>query len=447
MKLSDVVHKPARLLVANNPSVAKKLKKSIKTVETTFPEIEPVMMERDPAKIARAALERVQANDWREYIVSDLAAVIRAAFQKELRDRSDLAPLRDFLLRELAVSPHAALLKAALDIQVATYSEGNAHSIALTKALKPREGDLPMRSRRFLKVLPEVLDAMGGASALGNRMVDAATVHAVFEGLPAIPSGGLIDEASAAFVASLAPRMADPSIARRILDWFAPKDGTAREVGAHLAIDALMSPWRKAEPPAKWKQTLLDSLVAAFGDPRLTKGGAWAAADKGAIETFISWQTGATLDAFLDIVSETIKPEDSHMWADRRPFWEKLHEEGRIEAAWVAFSPAAARIAKTRAERSGIGALRHFGRQVAGGSRSDTSLLIMRINNTTVVEGSHSYKVHVFPKNRKRIPKLFESRYDCEDIRLSLPDTRDFKRSHHGQEWKTFVREKTGCLH
>ena len=60
-----------------------------------------------------------------------------------------------------------------------------------------------------------------------------------------------------------------------------------------------------------------------------------------------------------------------------------------------------------------------YGEQTAGGSRLHTSLLILKIGNCIVVEGSHNYKVHVFRDSDRRAPRLFEKKYDCERIRLA----------------------------
>ena len=444
MKLSELLLKRSRLIVSDDHSVTRKIFTAIRNVEATFPEIDPMTSERDPEIVARVMLERVLAGNWSDCTVSDIAAAVRVIFHKHSRDQPHLAPLRDFLLQQLAVTPHASLLKAALDIHVATFEEGNVHTIALADALKPRVDSLPIRSRQFLKVLPEALDGAGGASALGRRMVEAKSVRATFEELPAIPSGGLIDEASAAFVASLAPRMADQSAAHRVLDWFAPEGETSREVGANRAIDALMAPWRKKEPPAEWKQTLLDRLVAAFDDTRVTPGGAWSQVRPETRETFIRWQTGATLDAFLDIVT---KAEKMHMWADRMPFWRDLYREGHIQDACVALSPDAQVIARKVEDRSGKASIGRYGRQISGGEDKIKSLLIMKINGKTVVEGSYNFQVHVFPTNHPETPILHRGRYDCVQIRDALPARGPDKKVHdRGGKWKTFVREKTGCL-
>ena len=441
MKLSERLRGIMPPLAPAHLPEPRNLIKEIKPVDEVFSDITPTQTERDHEVIALAFQRRITVGDWANCTVEDMAAAFRAAFDKALQDRADLAPLRDFLLREAGVTRHGRILKAMLDVHMDRYVQKSEHTRTFAKGLKARIDQLPVRSQELLKMLPEALDPNGGATALGKRMAEADDVATVFAGLPAIPSGGLVDEAGEAFIAKLAPRMADQATARRVLNWFAPEDGRGRAVGAHLAIDALLSPWQQNEPADTWKRTLIDRLVAAYDDPRIMPGGAWGQVHPDAVETFIRWQTGATLSAFMDIVSQA---EDSHMWGDRRPFWEDLYEQGHIQSAWVAFSKKAAAIATKKANESGDRSLRNFGRQIAGGGRVDTSLLILKINGMTVVEGSHSYKVHVFPRDHRKTPKLFQYRYDCEEIRLSLIETH--KRTHLGEEWKNFVRRETGCL-
>ena len=128
------------------------------------------------------------------------------------------------------------------------------------------------------------------------------------------------------------------------------------------------------------------------------------------------------------------------MWQPRREFWWDLYEQRRIDAAWVAFSPNAAQTARRLAQ--GENKPEHFayGEQTARGSRQYTSLLILKIGNCIVVEGSHSYKVHVFRDSDRRAPRLFEMKYDCEQIRLA-PGHRE--QAHH-VGWQRRVRELIG---
>lgn len=443
MNLSDILRGSATALSPARPADTRKLEAAIKRVDQTFPDIAPTPSEQDRESVARAFQRRIDAWHWEGCTVENAASAARAAFDIKLRDLENLAKLRSFMLAEAKASDRGGVLKAMLDVHIDSYEQGAERTRMLAAAMKARRAHLPVRSQEMLAILPEALDAVKGGTALGRRMATAADAAAPFAGLPIVPAGGLVDMASAGFVATLAPRMAEEPVARRVLDWFAPDGGRARAVGAEEAINALLSPWRGGEPSATWKRTLLERLVAAFGDPRITGGGAWSAATDKTRETFIRWQTGATLEAFLDIVTQA---EKKHMWADRMPFWRDLFHEGHIQDACVALSPDAHAIARNVEARAGKASLGRYGRQNATGEDKIKSLLIMNINGKTVVEGSYNFQVHVFPDNHPKKPTFHRNIYDCRDIRDVLPARGNDKKMHDGGgKWKNWVREKTGC--
>lgn len=148
------------------------------------------------------------------------------------------------------------------------------------------------------------------------------------------------------------------------------------------------------------------------------------------MDTFLRWLTGENIRFFLDVVSEV---EDSHMWAPRRRFWLGLHEQGRIDAAWVAFDDAGAQLAHRRVSRRSDGATKSYGRQTAAG-RATTSLLVMKIGRKIVVEGSHSYKIHIFDESSANAPRLYLDGYDCERIR-HLPGALTKAHQRHWEGW------------
>ncbi len=444
MKLSDILRGSAPALSPARPANTRKLETAIKRVDETFPDIAPTPSAQDRESVARAFQRRIETWNWEGCTVENAASAARAAFAADLRERDDLAILRDFMLAEADASTRGAVLRAILDVHIDSYEQKTERTRRFARAMTRRRAHLPVRSRETIGVLPEVLDAARGGTALGQRMAAAGDAAAPFAGLAVIPSGGLVDTASASFVAALAPRMAEEAVARRVLDWFAPEGGRARAVGAEAAIDALLSPWHREEPPAARKRLLLDRLVAAYDDPRITPGGAWGRVREDTSETFIRWQTGATLEAFLDIVTQA---EKKHMWADRMPFWRDLYHEGHIQDACVALSGDAHAIARNVEARAGKASLGRYGRQVAGGEDKIKSLLIMKINGKTVVEGSYNFQVHIFPDNHPKKPILHKpNRYDCREIRDSLPYPGEDKKAHDkGGKWKIWTRKKTGC--
>ena len=174
---------------------------------------------------------------------------------------------------------------------------------------------------------------------------------------------------------------------------------------------AVLEPWLERDPPKAELTFITETLLGLYGDPRVDSGGPWAGVFATHLAVLMRWLTGENIRFFLDVVSAV---EESHMWEPRRKFWLSLHDQKRIDAAWVAFSRSGADHARRQLSSRGSRSLLSFGNQTAGGSRIDTSLLILKIGNKVVVEGSHNYKVHIFKESNRNAPQLYRREYDCE---------------------------------
>jgi hypothetical protein len=258
-------------------------------------------------------------------------------------------------------------------------------------------------------------------------------------GLSSPHAPGMLDFTHLAFVKKMAPFLDRRPSAEKLIGWLRPEGHSAREAGAAEAIDALLAPWHSGSPPDPFRDYLLQSLRSLYGDPRIVKGSVWDRVEPRSRTTIMRWLTGENIRFFLDVVSRV---EDSHMWEPRRKFWLGLHEQKKIDEAWVAFSPKGASTAREMLRSLDRTKGRAFGTQVAGGSRSDTSLLILKIGGCVVVEGSHNYRVHVFSLNSRGCPMLFESQYDCELIRKN-PDRKPIQ---HVGNWQSRVLEQIEYL-
>ncbi|EOU9519950.1 EH signature domain-containing protein [Cronobacter turicensis] len=184
---------------------------------------------------------------------------------------------------------------------------------------------------------------------------------------------------------------------------------------------------------------LTETLVAWYEDPRLSRGGVWGSVDEACRNLVINWLTRENILFFLDVVS---KVEDSHMWEPRRKFWLGLYNEGKITAAWVAFSSIASQKAKEMKGSMRDSSTLNFGIQTALGNRDKTSLLVLQIGKCVVVEGSHNYKVHIFRNENKNAPQLYQLKYNCEHIRM-LPNPVAIP---HLGGWQEKVREQIEYL-
>lgn len=406
---------PPALRISAPPSPDRLTSASLR-VHRRWPDVMPAP-DKDREAIIREMLARVRGWRWAGATVAGVVRAGRLAFDPELRSRADLEELRRFFCSAVRTSSQRSFVGAMFSIYLATWRPDNAATRDLAAALARSRSRLPQRWSELLRRLPYLLDG-DAAQRLGRRMRAAGDPWGdlIAQGIRDPHASGLLLHAHLAFVSGMKPRLDQPAEAERVLGWLRPKGRKARIEGAAEALDALLEPWRSNEPPENLRDLLLERLVDGYGDPRVRVGDPWDAMDPDCKGVMLRWLTGANIGFFLDVVSQA---EESHMWQPRREFWWGLYRQGRIGAAWVAFCPEAAELAERLLDREGGPATLKYGRQTAGGGRSRTSLLIMKIGDSVVVEGSHSYKVQVFRKADRGAPRLFDERYDCERIRLA----------------------------
>ena len=421
---------------ARRPAVSlEPLHRAVARIEARWPDAGPPD-EKDRERLVRKMKMRLELDEWQGCRLSFVAAAAHALFDPERRSRSDLSNLRDFYYRETAVSDRAPLLSAMLMVFVDSFDPGAAHTDAIAAALREARSRIPARGRRLVEAVPELLDPEKVADTLAQRMRGVGNPYEILRGLgvKAPHAPGLMDHVHLRYVDLVAPDLGQDTTADGLLTWLRPEGLSARRTGAAEAITALLRPWLRRDPGPDRLTFLTHRLVDMYGDPRRMSGAPWHNVGAAERAVFLRWLTGENLRLLFDVISDT---NESHMWAERRRFYLSLHEQKRIDALWVAFAPAAARRARQIMADSGHGTAMEFGRQVSKASgRSNTSLLIAKIGSKILVDGSHSYKVHMFGADDPNAPKLFEKTYDCERIRWSL-DERN-KTSHHGG-WQNWV--------
>lgn len=381
-----------------------------------WPDVVRDTADGDREALVQLILGRVVTDRWEGAKLSSVTAAARIAFEPEFRDRPDLEVLRRFYVEETRVSDRPGFLAAMVSVYIRSYHPSAMHTRDLAVALDAAKTRLGARWRNLYAQLPELFNPVRAPEALGLRM-EAMTapfpeLKAMGIALPHAP--GLMDHAHLAWLRQIAPRLNEMETVDRLLDWLKPEGQTAKASGTHEAIEALLQPWLTAEAPEKMRIHLTESLIALYGDPRLSGASRWSGVSQRHRDLILRWLTKADMSFFIGVVDDT---QDSHMWKPRRDFWVKLYQRGRIDAAWVAFcKPAADYARRNLVHRRTAGLDRRFGRQTAGGTRADTSLLIMKIGRKIVVDGCHNYRTHIFDETDPAAPRLFQDRYDCDDI-------------------------------
>ncbi|PTM60090.1 EH signature domain-containing protein [Phreatobacter oligotrophus] len=436
MKLAALLKQPPGF---NPPALAEpaQLRAAIGRVLARWPDIVADPPENDREKLVQEMLRRLDEDDWSDLPTAFVTKAARALFDPLRRSRSDLARLRQFYVEELSVSTRRSFLGGMASVYVGSYEPGAPHTRALASALQAARSRLGGRWVTLEEELPEWLDPVYAPEIIAARMTKMAHPWGELKamGFSAPHAPGLMDHAHLEFVRLTRPVLSHRSGQERLFGWLRPEGQEARASGAAEAISAILGHWLARDPSSEDQRYIIENLVGCYGDPRVSASGAWAGVPEQHRAVILRWLTGENIRFFLDVVSAV---EESHMWEPRRKFWLSLHEEGRIDGAWVAFSAEAANYARHQARaRSGQSTLR-YGLQTAGGSRVNTSLLVLKIGNRIVVEGSHSYKIHIFRANSHHAPSLYQARYDCEQIRLSAGVD---ARSHIG-DWQGWVRER-----
>lgn len=436
MSLNSVLTNFASLDAPGLPDL-KTLESKKERILNRWPDVVVTPPEKDRERLVQEMRRRLKDSDWDDTKMSLVTSAARALFDDERRARVDLAKLREFYYEEILASTRRSFLDAMLSVYLVSYKPGAAHTQRLAAALKGAWSRVGARGRQLRQNIPKLLDPDRAPDAIAAKMkgMDDCWRGLQAIGLRAPHAPGLMDHAHLAFLDAIRPALKTRPTQELLFNWLKPEGQNARMSGAAESIVAVLDPWLKQNPSPDEVTFITESLIGLYGDPRVLAGGAWAGVPPNHLAVLMRWLTGENIRFFLDVVSAV---EESHMWEPRRKFWLSLHEQKRIDAAWVAFSDSgarhAAKILRSRSTRNSLS----FGYQTAGGIRVDTSLLILKIGGKIVVEGSHNYKVHIFRESNPRAPKLYLQRYDCEAIRqISGAEAKP-----HLGDWQGWVLER-----
>lgn len=426
MKLSDIVHRETSYSPPASTSLAT-LEATKNRILARWPDVIGVVEDRDREALVQNVKRKFESDHWKGTKLSTVMRAARVLFDPDFRTRSDLAELRDFYIREVQSSTRATFLSGMLSVYLGSFQPESHHTLGLSKALSLVRDRLNSKAKMLLSCLPELINPKDGPVLLGKRMAAMASPWNELKelGIQSPHGPGFMEHAHLAYVGELTPQLDQFEVIERLFCWLRPEGKDVKVSGASEAIEAMLHPWLKKPCPDNIREHLVENLIAMFGDPRVSNSAHWLNLATPQRDLMFRWLTRADMEFFIGVVTAT---QPSHMWPPRRDYWMKRYHQGRIDAAWVAFCPSAAKHAKRHLLRSkSTDVTRRFGSQTAGGGRADTSLLIMKIGSKIVVDGCHSYKTHIFNATNRKAPALFDRYYDCEAIR----EHSDRSRSHH----------------
>lgn len=414
----------------------KRLKDAADRIHDTWPEAGTPVKQDDEA-IVEEMMRRVREDNWAGATVAASIRAARVVFSAAFRSGFRHGRLKEFYVDEVRASRNSAFLGGMMSVYLGTFEPGANHTRGLASALSEARPNLGQRWSDLLEKYPDLLDPGRAHEHIARGM---ASMHDPWRelkdrGIRSPHGQGLMSHVHFAYLKEIQDRLGTREGIDTLARWLKPNGADAKLVGAEQAIEALLRPWLRRTPQEELREHLADQLLRLYRDPRIASGAPWALVGDRYTALLRRWLTGHDIVFFLDVVSEVNR---SHMWPERREFWLGLYEQGRIADAWVAFSSVAERHAE-RICTDDDGRDLVYGRQT--GPRPDTSLLILRIGNCVVVEGSHNYKVQFFKSSNARIPRLFGTAYDCDLIRLQS----DEDQVHLG-DWRSRVREKLAYL-
>ena len=177
-------------------------------------------------------------------------------------------------------------------------------------------------------------------------------------------------------------------------------------------IESLLSPWTKnanflGEDVRKMVQ---DLLLAQFNDPRLPhhKANGWRSVGETYLQVFFRWLIGESLEQFFEVIDQIAL---EHQWKYRKAFWKAYHKRGLLDGAWVALGADAKSYAQTAFGKTLSAA------DLEGGSKSDHSVLIIRIKDLILAEWSDNGKCRAWRVDQESCPLIYETKYHGSQLK------------------------------
>ena len=425
MKISEMINHTEKFTPLPMPSMDS-IQRATKRIDVRWPDKE-VLSTLEKKDLALKLKEKVEVwqkqKQWDETRVSFMKRAALAVFDTALHNELDLSEAQQFIYEQTALSKSESFLSEMLAIYFDSFVSDSERSKKFAQSIKWSFEKEKFRDTEqlLLSNVPELLDPVLGPARLAIRVKKMGHPFSV------LVQAGVKDPHGFGFMhdmhAELAKLIARELTTLEKIQWFIewikpskPREQAIRVKMAIPAIEALVSPWLHRNPPDEIRKYLVDTLLDLYEDPRYRSNIVWKGVGKPFLDKIKEWFNKIDLLFFTGVIDAA---QSSHMWVNRRTFWHNLFDEGNIDNTWAAFSKEAKRIAPEHFEPEDQDSSRlRYGEQTA---RRNTSLLIMEIHDKIVVEGCHSYKTRIYPKDHPKVPELFQEKYNCEKFVSSAP--------------------------
>ncbi len=421
LRLSDILKQSSSTRIRHRQPL-NSVSKEAEKIQNRWPDIENTDSDLDAVELAEIMDRRRLDDDWEGFYWMDVIRTACAFFGDGLWRSQRFDDLNNFILDLIVLGSNGPFLRTMFRIYLETFDP------ICTKLTRPLAG----KFRECWKDLELPVDSLIQQFQILNidKMPHQKIANYIYDkskpfealrkmGVAAPHGPGLMEYVHHWFVFRIKPRIhtGECSAVKKLLDWLDPGGQNPPLQGdtAAKAVDALLQPWIRSDPNPVLKETLENRLIKAYGDARVNDSGVWRACSVGSRQVILRWLAGTTIRVFFEIITKT---NPSHMWRSRKSLWIDLYEENRISEGWFALSPAAEEEAN-HLNRNRNSVRLEFGRNCSTLRHDrEKSLLIMKINDRWVVEGSHSFPTWIFPPGNLSTFKPYENEYTCQQIRV-----------------------------
>ena len=342
-----------------------------------------------------------------------LAYGIIAADEETVTRRPDgLADLLNEAVRRSDGSSARTVLRAVLD----SFDPKSSRTGLLTNALKALHDRLPHRQGEFVRDLAldepqEAISRVGGILKRGGDDLAALRVRH-----PLVLPTPLGAHAAAAIIESDAD---DPVLdPRTVTSSVASADGSDNPGLRPLLYPALIRPFLEKDPPPERKKAIQSLVLDTYGDPRLSvtakprlAGDPDGKLARDCVDVVRRWLAVETFRLFIEVIDRTGVDE---WWEDRRDFWLRYFEAGRVSDVRAIFAGDAADVARRIKRDDGETGLTWA---KLGQARRDHSVLLMQIGDLRIAEWSHSGKVRFWLPDTRPQPSMQARDYIGPELR------------------------------
>ena len=374
-------------------------------------------MSRTPRSWLRKWSADALKNDWEGFTWSDARRTAVALLDNpSLRTEARFQQLLNFLLDQIGTEGNRRYTRALYRAYLETFDPKSELTQKLAKPLHDHWPETGLAIQPLIDAF-EIFNVDKAPQAIAAFMDKQNTPFEALQkqGIENPHGSGLMQDAHKHFIYRQKQRIETGeylTVMPKLMSWIKPADSKVPlENGAGPAINALLLPWTSNLPGMNVDKSNLERSAKivksclidgdGYGDPRFKRLGAWSKCSSEALTVVRSWMVGDTIKIFFQIITEADKTEadKSRMWSNRRKLWDDLYKDGHITEAWFVLSRDGEGIAQ-RLERSDPNHVKiPFAQNISGSADRKKCLLLMKINKHWVVEGSHSFKTHVFDQN------------------------------------------------